>query len=129
MNRYRGYLIDYAFIVGGILSLSLPILLILFEHITKQKTYFEVQYAGGRIAFEVSYYVPAEIEDFQKQLRMAKDLYEETSVKAKAITDIHKAEQDEEKTSTVTNISDELRKYAKLLEDGLIMKSKKWKWI
>jgi len=87
---------------------------IFFDYLSKRKTLFEIQYAGGRIAFDVSYYAKAEIDDFQKQLRRAKDFSQETAtVRTVAVeAPIQTAAQ----SSTV----DDLRKYADLLKEGLI---------
>ena len=74
---------------------------------------FQIQYAGGCIAFNVSYYAKAEIDDFQKQLRRAKDLADESSAKA-TITEAPI------QAPTQTNVPDDLRKYADLLKEGLI---------
>lgn len=84
------------------------------DYLKKRKTLFEIQYAGGRIAFEVSYYAKAEIDDFQKQLRRAKDFAEETST-IKTVTADAPAQ-----TATQNSVPDDLRKYADLLKDGLI---------
>ena len=75
---------------------------------------FRIEYAGGCIAFDVSYYAKAEIDDFQKQLRRAKDMAEENTT-VKAVTT---------ETPIVipsqNNAADDLRKYAELLKEGLI---------
>lgn len=84
------------------------------DYLKKRKTLFEIQYAGGRIAFEVSYYAKAEIDDFQKQLRRAKDFAEETST-IKTVTADAPAQ-----TASQNSVPDDLRKYADLLKEGLI---------
>lgn len=43
-------------------------------YLKSRKTLFEINYAGGKIAFNVSLYSKLEIEEFQKQLRRSKDL-------------------------------------------------------
>lgn len=43
-------------------------------YLKSRKTLFEINYAGGKIAFDISLYSKSEIDDFQKQLRHAKDL-------------------------------------------------------
>lgn len=45
-----------------------------------RKTFFEINYAGGKIAFDISLYSKSEIDDFQKQLRRAKDLVIEKNI-------------------------------------------------
>ena len=84
------------------------------DYLKKRKTLFELQYAGGRIAFEVSYYAKAEIDDFQKQLRRAKDFAEETSTIKTVTADAPM------QTAAQNSVPDDLRKYADLLKDGLI---------
>lgn len=84
------------------------------DYLKKRKTLFEIQYAGGRIAFEVSYYAKAEIDDFQKQLRRAKDFAEETSTIKTVTADAPM------QTAAQNSVPDDLRKYADLLKDGLI---------
>ena len=84
------------------------------DYLLKRKTLFRIEYAGGCIAFDVSFYAKAEIEDFQKQLRRVKDFAEETStIKTVAVeTPIQ--------TSVQNSAVDDLRKYAELLNEGLI---------
>ena len=77
-----------------------------------RKTLFRIEYAGGCIAFDVSFYAKAEIDDFQKQLRRAKDLVEEESKRGTV--------QILEQSSTQGNMPDDLRKYADLMKEGLI---------
>lgn len=88
------------------------------NYLLKRKTLFRIEYAGGCIAFDVSFYAKAEIDDFQKQLRRVKDFAEETStIKTVAVkTPIQTPVQ----TSTQNSVPDDLRKYADLLKDGLI---------
>ena len=83
-------------------------------YLLKRKTYFRIEYAGGCIAFDVSFYAKAEIDDFQKQLRRAKDLAEETAtIKTVAVETPVQA-------PTQNSVPDDLRKYADLLKEGLI---------
>jgi len=119
-TREFAFSIGCGALVGLTFTFLISVILIFFEYLKKRKTYFEIQYSGGRIAFDVSYYALAEIEDFQKQLRRAKDLYEEISTKVKVVSDVQKTEPVVEKAPSSTDVSEDLRKYAKLLEDGLI---------
>ena len=84
------------------------------DYLKKRKTLFEIQYAGGRIAFEVSYYAKAEIDDFQKQLRRTKDFAEETATMRTVTVDAPA------QTTNQNSVPDDLRKYANLLKEGLI---------
>lgn len=74
---------------------------------------FQIQYAGGCIAFDVSYYAKTEIDDFQKQLRRTKDLAEESAAKITVAESLVQ-------TPARNNVPDDLRKYANLLKEGLI---------
>lgn len=84
------------------------------NYLIKRKTLFRIEYAGGCIAFDVSFYAKAEIDDFQKQLRRAKDM----AVESTAISD--SALEMGEDVSTQTKTVDDLRKYNELLKDGII---------
>ena len=84
------------------------------NYLLKRKTLFRIEYAGGCIAFIVSFYAKAEIDDFQKQLRRAKDMAEESTAISDSALEIG------EDVSTQTKTVDDLRKYNELLKDGLI---------
>lgn len=99
---------------GLLLTFTISCLLIFADYLKKRKTMFQIQYAGGCIAFDVSFYAKAEIEDFQKQLRRTKDHVADTAT-VKTVTVNAPAE-----APAQTNVPDELRKYAELLKEGLI---------
>lgn len=102
---------------GLLITFLVSCFLVFLDYLKKRKTMFQIQYAGGSIAFDVSYYAKAEIEDFQKQLRRAKDFNEQvksTSVPESTVQTPTASETKE------TSLPDELRKYAELLKDGLI---------
>lgn len=83
-------------------------------YLLKRKTMFRIEYAGGFIAFDVSFYAKAEIDDFQKQLRRVKDFAEETAtIKTVAVETPIQA-------PTQNSLPDDLRKYADLWKEGLI---------
>ena len=84
------------------------------NYLLKRKTLFRIEYAGGCIAFNVSFYAKAEIDDFQKQLRRAKDMAEESTAISDSALEIG------EDVSTQTKTVDDLRKYNELLKDGII---------
>lgn len=42
-------------------------------YILKRTNLFEISFAGGKIAFDIKLYDKSEIDDFQKQIRIAKD--------------------------------------------------------
>lgn len=106
--------------IGGLLiTFFISCLLVFLDYLKKRKTMFQIQYAGGFIAFDVSYYAKAEIEDFQKQLRRTKDYAEEVKTTAKD-TAAPTTDRTETPQTTQNSTPDELRKYADLLKDGLI---------
>lgn len=81
----------------------------LFYYMLTRKNLFQITFAGGQIAFNTAWYSSKELENFQKLLRQAKD----HSVKS---TPVHQTAPHKE-TST---LSDELRKYAELLQNGYL---------
>lgn len=105
---------SFAAIAAGLLiTFLISCFLVFLNYLKKRKTMFQIQYAGGCIAFNVSYYAKAEIDDFQKQLRRAKDLAEESTAKVTV-------SESPIQPSTQNSTPDDLRKYADLLKDGLI---------
>ncbi len=119
-EKYRQYADrnrQWAYLCSAISGVCLPFtiicILIFLNYLKKRKTFFQIQYAGGCIAFDVSYYAKAEIDDFQKQLRRTKDLAEEIASKnTLAESPVPPAAQN--------SMPDDLRKYAELLKEGLI---------
>lgn len=99
---------------GLLVTFFISCIAVFVDYLSKRKTLFEIQYAGGRIAFDVSFYAKAEIDDFQKQLRRAKDFAQETAT-VRTVTVEAPAQ-----TPTQNNVPDDLRKYADLLKEGLI---------
>jgi hypothetical protein len=107
---YLPYLVS----IGLCLSLVSICSIGIKNYLLKRKTLFRIEYAGGGIAFDVSFYAKAEIDDFQRQLRRVKDYAEETAtIKTVALEAPAQSPMQSSK-------SDELRKYADLLKEGLI---------
>ena len=96
------------------LSLTVICCIGIKNYLFKRKTLFRIEYAGGCIAFDASFYAKAEIDDFQKQLRRAKDMAEESTI-VKTVTKETSVE-----VPAQNHNADNLRKYAELLKDGLI---------
>lgn len=107
------YLIDILPIGLGI-TLVIACCIGIKNYLFKRKTLFRIEYAGGCIAFDVSFYAKAEIDDFQKQLRRVKDFAEETAT-VRTVT-VEAPVQ----APTQSSVPDDLRKYADLLKEGLI---------
>ena len=100
------------------ISLVIAGLIVAIGYLLERKTYFSIEYAGGCIAFDVSFYAKAEIDDFQKQLRRTKDLAEETAT-VRTVT-AETQTQASVQAPVQNSVPDELRKYADLLKEGLI---------
>ena len=96
-----------------LLAACIPSIILFNSYLFSRQTLFRIEYAGGYIAFDASFYARAEIDDFQKQLRRAKDLAEESATKI-AVTE------PSVQPSTQNSVPDDLRKYAELLKEGLI---------
>lgn len=93
-------------LVNGIVTLGLYLL--------KRVNLFEITYAGGVIAFDTNLYDKLEIDNFQKQLRRAKDaIIEEKSIRVET-RDTTKS------IKSPFGVADELKKYADLLQQNLI---------
>lgn len=99
---------------GLLVTFFISCIAVFVDYLSKRKTLFEIQYAGGRIAFDVSYYAKTEIDDFQKQLRRAKDFAQDTATVRTVTVEAHT------QTPTQSSVPDDLRKYANLLKEGLI---------
>jgi Flp pilus assembly protein TadG len=89
----------------------------LTSYILKRKNLFEIAFAGGKIAFNSNLYDKSEIDDFQKQLRRAKDSVVESAPAQVAAT---VAPQSTGESKTKLGVADELKKYAELLQQKLI---------
>ena len=111
---FSGLLTAFA---GALITFLISCFLVFLDYLKKRKTMFQIQYAGGCIAFDVSYYAKAEIDDFQKQLRRTKDYTEEVGQRT---TPVAPPIQQERVQSSQSNAPEDLRKYAELLKDGLI---------
>lgn len=103
----------FAVVSGLLITFLISCSLVFADYLKKRKTMFQIQYAGGCIAFDVSLYAKAEIDDFQNQLRRVKDLAEESSSKI-SVTTVPM------ESSAFNSVPDDLRKYAELLKEGLI---------
>lgn len=88
-----------------------------WKYLTSKIRLISIQFAGGEIAFNANWFSKKEMDDFQKQLRIAKDLAKESSEKAMANT-IQAAMQGMAKD--YSSSAADLVKYAELFEKGLI---------
>ncbi|WP_080837052.1 SHOCT domain-containing protein [Cohnella massiliensis] len=83
-------------------------------YILKRTNLFEISFAGGKIAFDIKLYDKSEIDDFQKQIRIAKDSILELAQSQVA------AAQSVSPVNSKLGVADELKKYAELLQQKLI---------
>lgn len=116
-NPIHYLIIAIVFFIGLIFTLSfgrnfyifgyyiIPIILAyVFLYFKNKISLISIQYAGGEIAFDIRWFSQNEIDNFQKQLRLAKD-----NVVDNPINNNHN-----------TSSADELIKYGQLLQKGLI---------
>lgn len=106
------------FFILVLLTISL-----LTGYFMKRKTLFEIDFSGGKICFDVNIYGRSEVNDFQKQLRRAKDSYLKNREKEMSRFSNIINEGSLEKSSqaiTKENKADEIRKYAELFQNGFI---------
>lgn len=101
--------IDYlpGYIMFGIIPLG--IFLVLYK--LKRRTLFSIEFAGGNISFNTSWYGKAEVDKFQMDLRKAMAEVKDTPV-PQATVQVQTV-QSKDKAGT-------LREYAKLKDDGII---------
>lgn len=92
----------------------------IFLYFKSRKTLISIQYAGGVIAFNVNWFPQSEIEDFQRQLRIAKDNVTETSNTLMTTNMSDDNYSNNQNTGTQMGKADELMKYGQLLKSGLI---------
>ncbi|SFM51352.1 hypothetical protein SAMN03159341_1416 [Paenibacillus sp. 1_12] len=87
------------------------------SYLLKRHNLFEIAFAGGKIAFDTNLYDKTEIDDFQKQLRRAKDHIVESAHSQVAAA---AASQVPAETNSKLGIADEIKKYSELLQQKLI---------
>lgn len=102
-----------------------PGTLILMYYMTK-KSLLTINYAGGNIAFDISWYSRDESENFQKMLRQAKDAAVEEAENAAAnamrevMSGIAAPPVQAVHPQAAVVSADELAKYAQLFKDGML---------
>ena len=116
-NPIHYLILAIVFFIGLIFTLSfgrnfyvfsyyiIPIVLAyVFLYFKNKISLIAIQYAGGEIAFDIRWFSQNEIDNFQKQLRLAKDNVVDTPVN----------------NNYNVSSADELIKYGQLLQKGLI---------
>lgn len=110
------YFMGFMFFVSsksGFITLSpaffiVATFMLLIVYKSGKHNFFQIQYAGGVIAFDTKWYGIAEAQKFQKALRLAKDSYEQAKEKFNNQTNI------------ASSSADELKKYSELFKSGAI---------
>lgn len=98
--------------------LILAIVFFIFYFLSR-KTVLTIMFGGGGIAFPLNWYPVREGENFQKQLRIAKDNAIEESENA-AANSVREAMANASAQQPEASAADELAKYAQLYKDGMI---------
>ena len=101
-------------LVGGIFAMVAFFL--------QKSNILKIEFAGGCIAFKLKFYSEAECNNFQKQLRIAKDaaIEESENAAANAMLSAVQSIQQPVVQQPASGGADELMKYAQLLEKGLM---------
>lgn len=112
---------DIGLFVVLLLLCSVPGMIAFTVYLYSRMNLIAIQFAGGEIAFNISWFPEKEIADFQKLLRLAKDKAIEeadNAVANKLQEAVSSATVDRQSVSS--SVADELIKYGELLEKGLI---------
>ena len=97
-------------------------IVLMYKYYQSRLSLISIQYAGGEIAFDIKWFSQQEINNFQQQLRLAKDRAIEASENAmadrfsSAVNGAYMLQNNVVRNSG----ADELMKYAQLLEKGYI---------
>ena len=115
------------YILAGMQAPVLPILISLLllivgivclcVYFVRKRTVFRIDYAGGNIGFDLRWITMDESENFQRVLRMCKDLDEQ-----KTKQNENAAVNAKNGNNTFSSVPDELRKYNELFTQGIITK-------
>lgn len=94
-----------------------------FIYYKSKKAIISIQYAGGEIAFDVKWFSQQEVDDFQRQLRLAKDMSLEEAenvTREKYINAMNNNTNNAQSQFNQVSTADELVKFADLLQKGMI---------
>lgn len=113
---------DVIGIISALIVCLIPGFVFLAVFLKSRVNLIAIQFAGGEIAFDINWFSEMEIEDFQKQLRLAKDkaIEEADNAVANKLQAAVSSASAGQQASQVTSVADELAKYGDLLEKGLI---------
>lgn len=98
----------------------LPLGVFLALYFLKRRTLFTIEFAGGNISFDTSWYGKEEVDNFQKNLRKAMATIKDTETPAQSTVAVHAYTAPPTATGAAKEKAEALREYAKLKEDGVI---------
>ncbi|WNX85938.1 SHOCT domain-containing protein [Agathobaculum sp. NTUH-O15-33] len=98
----------------------LPLGVFLALYFLKRRTLFTIEFAGGNISFNTSWYGKSEVDSFQKNLRQAMAAIKDTETSAPVAAAVHAYTAPPTATGAAKEKAEALREYAKLKEDGVI---------
>lgn len=107
------------FLILTMLSTLVVGIILLVIYGVKKLSLFEISFAGGNISFETEWLNQEEIQTFQRNIRLAKDAYEEQHERHIPQTALV-AEPKPAPEISSGNVADELKKYKELSEQGII---------
>lgn len=110
---------DYTMQIIMLTLMVAPTIVLLVAAILNRRTLFEISFAGGGIAFNTAWLDKAEIETFQRNIRLAKDAYDERAEVQHADL-IAAAVKAPVSIAPSSNVADELKKYKDLLDSGVL---------
>jgi len=98
----------------------MDVIIAIVLYLANRLNLFEIQYAGGKIAFNSKWYDKSEVDDFQRQIRLAKDNAAQNDPLAAAINRMVAAPTPVSVAASQGSTADELKKFADLLAQGAI---------
>lgn len=98
----------------------LPALILFAIWYFKRITLFSIEFAGGSISFNTSWYGKEEVDNFQKNLRKAMAAVKDAETPAPSTVAVHAYAAPPTATGAAKEKAEALREYAKLKEEGII---------
>ena len=107
---------QFLFSVSPIINIVIAIAV----YLSKRLNLFEIQFAGGKIAFDTKWYDKSEVDDFQRQIRLAKDSATSNAEPFAQMAQILQQTVAAPTATAQSSAADELKKFADLLAQGAI---------
>ena len=113
---------DYSTLVLVLLLPLIFFIVAIAKYLISRLTLISIQFAGGEIAFDITWFSQKEIADFQRQLRLAKDkaIEEADNAVANKFTNAMNNLAYNQGQQVQSSTADELIKYGELLKNGII---------